>query len=95
MQEILEFKAPGEERKCGRGPPSGNAICLIHDNLQSGTMYYFCVRANNASGESEMSDTVNCLTLSVNQSILPGNYHTLLATVKKSTTLYIITYIHI
>jgi hypothetical protein len=69
-QDIMLFKTPGEERKCGRGA-AGNAVCLIHDNLKVDTTYYFCVRAFNAAGESETSEIVNCKTLSGTDSTLP------------------------
>ena len=72
FQQVVIFTTPHEERKHGRGPPTSNTVCLIHDNLDSGAMYYFCVEAYNAAGESETSDIVNCTTLSESQSLLPG-----------------------
>ncbi len=68
----MEFKTPGEERKYARGPNSASGVCLIHDNLDSGTMYYFSVRAYNAAGESEMSPLVNCTTLTESHITFPG-----------------------
>jgi len=44
----------------------------MHNNLSSGTVYYFGVVAYNASGSSEMSDIVHCHTLSASQSTLPS-----------------------
>jgi len=72
FQEVVIFTTPHEERKHGRASPSSNTVCLIHDNLDSGVIYYFCVEAYNAAGESETSDVVNCTTLSESQSLLPG-----------------------
>lgn len=69
----MDFKTPGETRKCGRGPQSDGAICLMHDNLESGTVYYFGVIAYNATGQSEMSEVIQCHTLSASQMTLPGN----------------------
>lgn len=69
--DTMEFKSPGEERKYARGPTSANGVCLIHDNLQSGTMYYFSVRAYNLAGESEMSPMVNCTTLAESHITFP------------------------
>jgi len=70
-QDTMTFKTPQEERKYSRGPPTnGNAVCLIHSNLNSNTTYYFCVRAYNAAGESEMSEIINCMTLSDTDSTL-------------------------
>lgn len=70
----MDFKTPGETRKCGRGPQSESAICLIHDNLQCGTVYYFGVIAYNATGQSEMSEVIQCHTLSASQTTLPGEH---------------------
>ena len=71
----MTFKTPQEERKYSRGPPTnGNAVCLIHSNLNSNTTYYFCVRAYNAAGESEMSEIINCMTLSDTDSTLTGRH---------------------
>jgi len=69
---VVDFKTPGEARRCGRASRAGSAICLMHDNLSSGTLYYFTVIAYNASGTSQMSDTVHCHTLSASQSTLPS-----------------------
>ena len=67
----MTFRTPGEERKCGRGL-SSNSVCLIHNNLRTATTYFFCVRAFNAAGSSEMSEVVSCTTLSYGTSSLPG-----------------------
>ena len=72
LQEMVDFKTPGETRKCSRTLPSESAICLMHNNLQTGTVYYFSVIAYNATGESEMSDVIQCHTLSASQTKLPG-----------------------
>ena len=67
------FKNSQEERKCAlRGNNSSSAVCLIHNNLESNTMYYFCVRAFNLAGESNMSEIVNCRTRSETQTDVPG-----------------------
>jgi len=69
---MMVFKTPAEERKYGRGMPSCSAVCLIQENLDSGIMYYFCTRAYNMAGESEMSDVINCTTLTEELSNMPG-----------------------
>jgi len=69
---VVDFKTPGEARRCGRASHADSAICLMHNNLSSGTVYYFSVIAFNASGSSQMSDIVHCHTLSESQSTLPG-----------------------
>jgi len=51
----------------------------MHNNLSSGTVYYFSVVAYNASGSSEMSDIVHCHTLSESQSTLPSTPRYLVA----------------
>ena len=72
-QGTMLFKTPGEERRASRnGSPPMNAVCLIHDNLNAGTMYYFCVKAYNTAGESETSDIVNCMTLGEGQTAMRG-----------------------
>ena len=68
----MVFKTPGEERNLGRGPVTHNAVCLIHDDLDSDTTYSFSVRAYNAAGESEMSDKIQCSTLAESRSKLRG-----------------------
>jgi len=72
LQDVVEFKTPGEARRCGRASRADSAICLMHDNLSSGTAYYFGVVAYNAAGCSDMSDVVHCHTLSESQSTLPS-----------------------
>jgi len=72
LQDVVDFKTPGEARRCGRASHADSAICLMHNNLSSGTVYYFAVIAFNASGASEMSDIVHCHTLSESQSTLPS-----------------------
>ncbi len=70
---MVDFKTPGETRRCGRHvAQADSAICLMHDNLLSDTVYYFAVIAYNATGASEMSEVVHCRTLSASQSTLPG-----------------------
>ncbi|KAI0218954.1 E3 ubiquitin-protein ligase Midline-1 [Lamellibrachia satsuma] len=71
-QQMMIFKTPGEERKYGRGMPSCSAVCLIQENLDSGIMYFFCTRAYNLAGESEMSEIINCTTLSEELSNMPA-----------------------
>ena len=71
FQEKITFKSPHEERNA-RGNSSSNAVCLIQDNLRMDTMYYFSVRAYNSAGESEMSQIVNCRTLSSMDQNIPG-----------------------
>jgi len=78
-QDVVDFKTPGEARRCGRASRSDSAICLMHNNLSSGTVYYFSVVAYNASGSSEMSDIVHCHTLSESQSTLPSTPRYLVA----------------
>jgi len=68
---VVEFKTPGEGRRCGRSA-ADSAICLMHNNLSSDTVYYFGVVAYNASGSSQMSDVVHCHTLADSQSTLPS-----------------------
>ena len=68
---MVEFKTPGEGRRCGRSA-ADSAICLMHNNLSSDTVYYFGVVAYNASGSSQMSDVVHCHTLADSQSTLPS-----------------------
>ncbi|ELU18514.1 hypothetical protein CAPTEDRAFT_219840 [Capitella teleta] len=70
-QEILEFRTPGEERYLGRGTQGGGAVCLIHNNLESDTRFYFSVKAYNAAGESDMSEPINVITLSHAQNTIP------------------------
>jgi len=69
--QMVDFKTPSETRKCSRTLPSESAICLMHNNLQAGTVYYFSVIAYNATGQSEMSDVIQCHTLSASQTKLP------------------------
>ncbi len=60
----MVFKNSQEERKTGpRSNNSSSAVCLIHNDLESDTTYYFCVRAFNLAGESNTSEIVNCRTL--------------------------------
>ena len=70
------FKTPGEERRIGSSPnvSSSNSVCLIHDNLIPNTKYYFCVRAYNSAGESELSEVVKCTTLSAEETVIPGEW---------------------
>ena len=70
----MEFRTPGEVRYMGRGQTGGSAICLIHNNLENDTRYYFSVRAYNAAGESEMSEPINVITLSHSQNTIAGQY---------------------
>jgi len=72
VQAVVDFKTPGEGRRCGRASRADSAICLMHNNLSSGIIYYFGVIAYNASGSSQMSDIVHCHTLSESQSTLPS-----------------------
>jgi len=72
LQAVVDFKTPGEGRRCGRASRADSAICLMHNNLSSGIVYYFGVVAYNSSGSSEMSDIVHCHTLSESQSTLPS-----------------------
>ena len=75
---MITFETPPEERTFGRSPSSGNAVCLIHDNLESGTLYYFCVKAYNTAGSSETSNIINCKTLTDMDTAIPGNQRLLL-----------------
>ena len=72
FQSRMLFKTPGEERNLGRGPVTHNAVCLIHDDLESDTIYSFSVRAFNAAGESEVSETIECSTLQESRTGLRG-----------------------
>lgn len=69
----MVFKTPGETRKCGRGPPALNAVCLIHNDLESSTTYSFSVKAYNRAGESDMSAVIQCNTLQESLTKLKGN----------------------
>eukprot|EP00918_Siedleckia_nematoides_P054876 GHVU01119821.1.p1 GENE.GHVU01119821.1~~GHVU01119821.1.p1 ORF type:complete len:609 (-),score=56.35 GHVU01119821.1:1770-3596(-) len=70
-QQTMLFMTTQEARNLGRGTSGDSAVCLIHDNLSSCTMYYFCVRAFNAAGESDLSSVVNCTTLARDLSEVP------------------------
>jgi hypothetical protein len=70
--DVLEFKTPGEMRRCARnGCQADSAVCLMHNNLASATQYYFAVVACNSFGSSEMSEIIHCHTLTQAQSTLP------------------------
>jgi hypothetical protein len=69
--DVVDFKTPGETRRCGRGSQADSAVCLMHNNLSSGTVYYFAVIAYNTFGCSEMSEIIHCHTLSASQSTVP------------------------
>ncbi|CAH1773067.1 unnamed protein product [Owenia fusiformis] len=70
-QEIVTFKTPLEERKFGYSQAHNTATSLIVNNLESDTLYYFCVMASNGAGDSCNSDIINCTTMAKNQSRVP------------------------
>ncbi len=75
FQRKMVFKNSQEERKTGpRSNNSSSAVCLIHNDLESDTTYYFCVRAFNLAGESNTSEIVNCRTLNQTHIEIPRKY---------------------